>query len=81
MDECKSEICLPACVKRHHTGLAETTTGDEEDDEGESKRGERENMKKQEGGEKMKIMCLYCSASQRNPTGILSSPTLTTDCE
>lgn len=41
--------------------------------------GERE--KKHEGERKMKIMCLYYSASRHNPTGILSRPTLTTDCE
>lgn len=37
--------------------------------------------RERERGKKMKIMCLYCSASLHNPTGILSSPTLTTDCE
>lgn len=47
---------------------------------GEKRERERE-KKKQEGERKMKIMCLYYSASRHHPTGILSSPTLTTDCE
>lgn len=42
------------------------------------RRGEKKN---EEGDRKMKIMCLYYSASRHNPTGILSRPTLTTDCE
>lgn len=44
MDECKNEICSPACVKRRHTELAETT-GDEQDEEG--KKEERNREKKQ----------------------------------
>lgn len=46
-----------------------------------AKEGENGKRKKTRKREKMKIMCLHYSASQRNPTGILSSPTLTTDCE
>lgn len=64
-------------------GLAETTTSDEEDDEGKKQERERERERKKtgKGEKKMKIMCLYFSASRHNPTGILSSPALTTDCE
>lgn len=42
---------------------------------------ERERERNKKGREKMKIMCLYYSASLHNPTGILNRPTLTTDCE
>lgn len=41
----------------------------------------REKRKRRRGERKIKIMCLYCSASEHYSTGILSSPTLTTDCE